>query len=226
MAVMVLGALITASSTAKAGDDPRYRYADTLTKTIDQDWSVSLWSEFDTYNFNEPDTPSNAFGLNAIDQELTANYSKLAPWLDAGAGVGYWDSKSRGVWDDAVFPIMYAKFKKTLLGLEINDRDRLDAEFPEHAEEGPVYRNALTIATAKKWTPLEIQPFVSDEIFYNFLTKDMSENQAFAGFNFRVTENIGASLSFMMDSGHVRDADNSAHWKKTPIAILSTSVNF
>jgi|GEM_PF-6720181 hypothetical protein len=227
IAAIVLGAVVCLSLTAKANDDPHYRYANTLTKTIDQDWSISLWSEFDTYNFNQPDTPSNTHDLNALDQELTANYSKIAPWLDLGGGVGYWDAKSNGTWEDSVFPIGYATFKKTILGLDLNDRNRIDAEFPEHyMGEGPVYRNALTIATDKKWTPLEIQPFVSDEIFYNFLTKDMSDNQAFVGFNFKVTKNIGASLSFMMDSSHVREANNSTHWKKTPIAILSTSINF
>jgi len=204
---------------AQAGNDPRFRYDNTLIKTINQDWSIDLYSEFDTDR-------DKAHDLNAIDQELTGVYSGMARWLDLGAGIGYWDAKGNGYWEGTTFPMGFATFKKTILGLEFSDRNRFEAEVPEHGEEGLVYRNALTIATAKKWTRFDIQPFVTNEIFYNFLEKYASDNQAFIGFNFKITNNIGASLSFMMDSSHYRQVNNADHWKKTPMAILSTTVSF
>jgi Protein of unknown function (DUF2490) len=224
---IVLGVVICSSLTAKAADDPRYRYGNTLDKTINQDWSITLWSEFDTYNFNQPETNSNSHDLNALDQELSLVYSGLAPWIDLGPGIGYWDAKSNGNWQDTTYPYGFITLKKTFLGLAFNDRNRFDAEIPEHyVGEGLVYRNALTIATAKKWTSFELQPFVSDEIFYNTRESYLSENQAFVGFNFKVTNNIGASLSLMTDSEHIDVANRGYHWKKAPIIILSTSINF
>ena len=218
--VMILfGVVMGLSLTARAANDPRFRYDNTLVKTINQDWSIDLYSEFDTDKDRTHD-------LNAIDQELTGVYSGFARWLDLGAGIGYWDAKGNGYWEGTTFPMGFATLKKTIFGLELSDRNRFEAEVPEHGEEGLVYRNALTIATAKKWTRFEIQPFVSNEIFYNFLAKYASDNQAFGGFNFKVTKNIGASLSFMMDSSHLREVNNGDHWKKTPMAILSTTVSF
>jgi Protein of unknown function (DUF2490) len=225
-AVAVCFMVVGFSLSARATDNPYYRYTNSFTKAINQDWSISLYTEFDTYNFNETHAPTNSHDLHAINPELTANYAGAAPWVDLGAGIGYWDSKSNGSWEDSTYPIVYATFKKTMFGLEFSDRNRLDAEIPEHYKgEGPVYRNAFTIATEKKWTSLELQPFVSNEIFYNFRAKYMSDNQAFVGFNFKITKDIHSSLSFMMDSSHMREADGD-HWKKTPIVILSTSVNF
>ena len=216
---IVLGAVILSSAAAKADDGPRYRYSNSIDKTINKDWSITLYSEIDT-------DKDRGHDLNAMDQELSLVYSGLATWLDVGPGVGYFDGKNNGHWEYTTYPYGFITLKKTFLGLSFNDRNRFDADLPHHAENAFVYRNALTIATAKKWTRFEIQPFVSDEIFYNSLAKYMSDNQAFAGINFKITKNIGGSLSFMMDSSHSKDANDIAHWKKTPMVIFSTSVNF
>ena len=223
--VMAGGVVISLSRTATATDDPRFRYDNTFTKTINRDWSISLYSEFDTYNFNDLKTNHNQYDLNAIDNELTVNYSRVAPWLDLGGGIGYWDAKIDGSWEGTTFPFVYATFKKTMFGLEFSDRNRIDCEFPEHGAEGPVYRNYAVIATVKTWTSLEIQPFVANENFYAFQARYDSDNQAWVGFNFKVTKNVRASLALMMDISHVREADGD-HWKKTPIVVLSTAVNF
>jgi len=220
VAMVLTGMVMGGALTAKADYDPRFRYGNSLDKTINQNWSVTLWSEFDTDN-------TSGHSLNAIDQELSIVYSGLAPWLDIGPGVGYWDAKSNGQWVDTTYPYGFITLKQTAFGLTFNDRNRFDAEIPEHyVGEGLTYRNALTIATVKKWTPLELQPFVSDEVFYNTRENQVSDNQAFVGFNFKVTKNIGASLSFMMDSSYKDEGARGFHWKKTPMAILSTSVNF
>ena len=227
VAMVLTGVVIGGALTAKASDDPRYRYGNFLDKTINQDWSVTLWSEFDTFNFNEPSTPSNVHDLHAFDEELSLVYSGLAPWLDVGPGVGYWDAKSNGAWSDTTYPYGFFTLKQTAFGLTFNDRNRFDVEIPEHYNgEGLTYRNALTIATVKKWTPLELQPYVTDEVFYNTRTNEVSANQAFVGFNFKVTKNVGASLSFMLDSEYVDEGNRGYHWKKTPIVVLSTLVNF
>lgn len=203
---------------ARAADGPRFRYANSLAKTINQDWGVSLYSEFDTDRDRGHD-------LNGIDQEFTVSYTGLASWLSLGPGVGYWDAKGNGTWENTVYPYGFITFQKTFLGLSFNDRNRFDAEVPEHGEEGLVYRNGLTIATARTWTKLELQPYVSDEIFYSCLLKRLVDNQAFAGVNFKIIKNVNGALFFMMESSNNHQIDGS-HWKKTPMVGLSTSVNF
>jgi len=220
VAMALTGLVMAGALTAKASDDPRFRYGNFLDKTINQDWSVTLWSEWDTTN-------NNNHALNAIDQELSLVYSGVAPWLDIGPGVGYWDAKGNGRWEDTTYPYGFITLKQTAFGLTFNDRNRFDAEIPEHyVGEGLTYRNALTIATVKKWTALQLQPFVTDEVFYNTRTNEVSDNQAFVGFNFKVTNNIGATLSFMMDSSYTDEGARGNHWKKTPMVVFSTSVNF
>jgi len=221
LVAIVLTGVVIGGVKAKADYDPRFRFANFLDKKINQDWSVTLWSEFDTNTHSD-------HVLNAIDQEFAPVYSGLAPWIDVGPGIGYYDGKSNGKWTDLTYPFAFITLKKTAFGLAFNDRNRFDADIPEHyVGEGLVYRNALTIATDQKWTALELQPFVSDEIFYNTRGNYLSESQAFVGFNFKVTNNIHATLAFMMDSSYTRNVNASGgHWKKTPMAVLSTSINF
>jgi len=216
--IFLIGAYLSMTSAAQAEVNPRYRYSNTFVKSFNQDWSAFLYQEFDTDNHGHPD-------LNAIDQELGLVYSGAARWLDLGMAMGRYDGKSGANWDDINFPFQFITLKWAGCGVEVSDRNRVEEEYPEHGAYDTRYRNDLTLATAKKWTPFELQPFISDEIFYDFDARYLAEDQLIIGFNFKVTKNITAALSYMMDESHIRGA-NKDFWKDQPMAILTTTISF
>ena len=214
--------LVCFSMLARAEDDPRLRWANTITKQINHDWSVYLYSEFNTDHDQGHD-------LNGIDNELGFNYSGMAKWLDLGAAVGHWDEKDSGAWqgNGQTFQYVYSTFKWSGSGVDISNRCRFDFQFPDHrTEDGQVYRNDLVLAPTYKWTRYKIQPFIGDETYYGFLARHLTTNELASGFNFQITKNIGASIFYMNTQSCSKDTDGTKHWKNQPRIGFTTSVAF
>lgn len=100
--------------------------------------------------------------------------------------------------------------------LVFKDRSRLEYRIKEDDDNSWRYRNKLSVDLPFKWTKLNIQPYIADEIFYNFDENTLNRNRAYAGFKILFLENLRGEIYYMHQS------TKSSEWKGCN--ILGTSL--
>ena len=104
-------------------------------------------------------------------------------WLDLSANFRIHNTKkSDDDWQKEYRPYIAAILKWGFPFLEFSDRNRVevrdkDIDVRTYAN----YRNKLTIKTVNKWTPIELQPYIADEIYYDLPDGELNQNRVFIG---------------------------------------------
>ena len=95
-------------------------------------------------------------------------------------------------------PYVFFTYFGELAGFKFDDRSRFEYQYYSFQADTGRYRNKLTVKAPWKFTKLEIQPFVSEEIFV-MLGGDQgfNQNRLSAGLVFSLLKNFKAELYYM-----------------------------
>jgi len=84
-------------------------------------------------------------------------------------------------------------------GFTFESRNRLEYRYFEYKADSGRYRNKFTLKYPLKFTKIEIQPFVSDEVFFGFGgTNQFNQNRVSAGLGVNLTKDIKAEVYYML----------------------------
>lgn len=126
--------------------------------------------------------------------------AKVVTWFELGANYRYVQEKKQGEWRDENRPHLNGTFLWTMGPLAMSDRNRAEYREREAADEGWRYRNRLRACWASKWSRFEIQPYVDDEIFYDFIVEDWNQNRVSVGLSAELASPLKADMYYMLQS--------------------------
>jgi len=142
-------------------------------------------------------------------------YKANTHW-NLGFGFRYIRTKSNGEWKSENDPYLTAAVSGELAGFKVEDRSRLEYQQFDYKQDNGRYRNKLTVKLPWKFTRMEIQPFVSEEIFLRFVKEDpFNQNRVSSGVGMNMTKNFKAEFYYMLQS-----SKGSTGW--TDINVIET----
>lgn len=119
-------------------------------------------------------------------------------------------------------PYLYATLSCQLKGFKLDSRSRLEYRTYNYKKvDSWRYRNKFTVKFPWKFTKLEIQPYIADEIFIRFNGTDLNQNRLFGGLGFTLTKNLKAEIYYMLQYTKNYKSTES-NW--TDINVLGTKL--
>jgi len=212
--VFVLGLIIlTVPVCAWTFDDGDFQYwnNESVSKKINDNWKLSFNQEF-----RWGDNASNPYYRHS---DLGITYSGLAKWLDLTLSYRHITEERSGSWKVENQPNLNADVKWKLWDVAFGNKLRLEYRNREDADNFWRYRNKLTIKAPFKLTKLEIQPYIADEIFYDFDVETLNKNRLFAGFSLKILKNLDGEIYHLWESSEKSDQWNDTH-------VLGTKLKF
>ena len=70
-----------------------------------------------------------------------------------------------------------------------------------------------------KLTQLEIQPYIADEIFYDFDEEALNRNRLYAGFNLKLLKHLKADIFYLWQSSEKNDKWSDTHILGTKLKL-------
>jgi len=138
-------------------------------------------------------------------------------YLDVGLGYRQIYEKKKGEFKEENQPNINAAVKWEFLGYKLEDRSRLEYRHYDYQTDFWQYRNKFTMKLPWKFTKIEIQPYLADEIFLSFDGTAFTRNRFFSGLGFNLTKNLKAEIYYLLQ------ASKSAH-KWTDANVLGTKI--
>ncbi|MFA5092528.1 MAG: DUF2490 domain-containing protein [Candidatus Omnitrophota bacterium] len=165
---------------------------------------------------------SSEFYYQHYDAGLTYVLDKA--WL---VGAGYRQIYARSnvdtSWQAESSPYAFVTYLTEFAGFKFDDRNRLEYQYYSYQNDTGRYRNRLTIKAPWKFTKLEIQPFVSDEVFIMIgNAQGFNQNRLSGGFVFSPLNNFKAEIYYMLLS----TKSNSGVWKDYNVLGTKLKVTF
>lgn len=196
-----------------AFDDGDFQYWNTesISKKLSQHWEVTLEEEF-----RWGDNASNPY-YNHTD--LGFNYSGFATWLELGLNYRHINEDKNSDWQVENRPHINATLKCSIYDIVFSSRARLEYRNREDAENYWRYRNKFNIKLPLKLTALKIQPYIADEIFYDFDVETLNRNRLYGGFSFKIVKNLKGEVYYLWETTEKSDKWNDAHVLGTKIKL-------
>ncbi len=142
---------------------------------------------------------------------LGADYSQVRNTREKGKkDIWYWESRLH----------FYVTPQMTVKGWKIEDKNAIDLRAKESARDSLRYRNMITITAPWKWTRFEIQPYVSDGLYFESHRRGLVENRLYTGVKTRLSESVHATFYYLRDSVK----DSAGGWRDVNIA--GTAIKF
>ncbi len=106
-------------------------------------------------------------------------------------------------------------------GFILDSRNRLEYRHFDFQDDSWRYRNKFTLKFPWKFTKIEIQPYVADEIFVGLGggTNEFNQNRLSAGFGMNLTKNIKGEIYYLLQSTKSSDIWADANVLGTKIKI-------
>ncbi|MBI5286228.1 MAG: DUF2490 domain-containing protein [Deltaproteobacteria bacterium] len=155
---------------------------------LSEDWKVRLEEKFKFSDGMEE--------LYLHETDIGLIY-KMRDWFYLDGNYRQIYEKKGGVWKEENRPFFSGTFKWNWVGLRFEDRNRFEYRNREDAEDIWRYRNRLTVEPPVKWTRLDIQPYVADEIFVVLYGGGVNTNRVYIGFKARLTKRLKADISYL-----------------------------
>lgn len=124
----------------------------------------------------------------------------LNKYLNIGGGYRYIKELKKGKFKLENDPYLTATLSLSSHGFTLESRSRFEYRSFDYQADSWRYRNKFTLKAPWKFTKLQIQPYLSDEIFAGFAsgTNQFSQNRFSAGLGMSITKNIKAELYYML----------------------------
>jgi len=159
---------------------------------INKDLKVALEEEF-RWGDN-----SKEFYYHHYDAGLFYDLSK---YLNVGGGYRRVFLKTKGKFRAEDEPYITATLFRNLAGFKFDDRSRLEYQYFDYQDDSFRYRNKLTVKLPWKFTKLQIQPFLSDEIFIRFDdSAHLNQNRFSCGLGMNLAKNLKTEIYYLLQN--------------------------
>ena len=145
-------------------------------------------------------------------------FYNLKKYLNIGGGYRHIYELKKGKFKLENEPYLTATLLWDIKGFKFDDRNRMEYRHFDYQADSGRYRNKVTVKLPWKFTRIEIQPYLSDEIFVGFGgTNQFNQNRFSCGLGMNLTKNIKAEIYYLLQSSKA-----SPHWTDTN--VLGTKV--
>ncbi|MFA5143576.1 MAG: DUF2490 domain-containing protein [Candidatus Omnitrophota bacterium] len=128
----------------------------------------------------------------------------------------------KGKFKPEYYPYLNITPKYELYGFKLEDRNRFALKlFDDKREDSVQYRNRLLIKAPWKFTPLGIQPYVSNEVFVKLNNAAWDKNRFAAGVSLDFLKNLKGDIYYMLQS-----TKKSGRWTDANILGLKLKLIF
>lgn len=191
--VLIITLILPALKPSFAFDDGDFQYWNTesVTWKVYEDWKANLEEEF---RFG-----GNAGTLYYQHSDIGITYSGLAKWIDLAVSFREAFDIKKDRWKYEHQPNANATLKYELCGFEVSDRSKVEYRIREDEDDNWRYRNKFTVKSPK-FTQLELQPYIADEIFYDFNEGALNRNRLFAGVSLKLYKNFKGEIYYLWQS--------------------------
>lgn len=192
--IMLAAALVFAvAGSIYAYDDADFQVwnSEIQEKKINKETKVTLEEEF---RFGDD---ANDFYYHHYDAGFVYSFNKN---IDLGINYRQVYEKKKGKFKTENRPHINAALKHDLFGCKIEDRNRLQYRHFDYQGDLWQYRNKFTIKLPWKFTGIEIQPYLADEIFLDFQNRAFSRNRFYSGFAITPARNWKAEIYYLLQS--------------------------
>lgn len=191
--------------------DFQYWNTESIEVKFAKSWKIKLDEEF---RFG-----GNAGDLYYTHADVGVAYS-VNDYLELGANYRQIFQKKDKDWDPTYQPHFNGTLKLNWQGFILKDRNRFEYRIRETDSASWRYRNRLSLDLPYKWTPLKIQPYFSDEIFYDFEASEMNKNRVYVGVKMVFLKNLNGELYYM------RESTKTKKWKEVNVLGTTLKVSF
>lgn len=162
---------------------------------------------------------ANQFYYHHYDLGLSYALNKH---LNVGGGYRQVYELKSGSFKPEEEPYVVATLSGKLQGFSFDDRNRLEYRHFNYQADSWRYRNKLTMKLPWKFTKMEIQPYLSDEVLVSFGTiSQLNENRFSPGLAFNLTKNLKGEIYYMLRS--VKGTDT---WVDTNVLGVKLKLTF
>lgn len=187
-------AILVLAANAFAYDDGDFQLWNTDVEEIQlkKDLKLVLEQEFRWGN------NSSEFYYQHYDAGLAYALSKTW-YVGGGYRQIYQRSTTSKPWLAESSPYAFITYSGEFAGFKFDDRNRFEYQYYSYQPDTGRYRNKLTIKAPWKFTKLEIQPFVAEEIFIMMgNAQGLNQNRLTGGFSFSLMKNLKAEIYYML----------------------------
>lgn len=122
-------------------------------------------------------------------------------------------------------PSINAILKWGLWGFDFSDRNRLEYRHFDYQSDSWRYRNMFTIRFPWKFTKMNVQPYLADEIFINSSGAAFNNNRFYSGLGFSLTKNVRGEIYYLLQ--HTRTVNkNSTNWPYVNVLGTKLKISF
>lgn len=187
--IMILGVLFCNVGFAFDDGDFQYWNNEVVSLKINEDWEASFEEEFRLGD--------NGGNLYYQHSDWGVTYSGVAEWLDLGVFYRHIFEKKDSKWRRENRPHLDAAVKWELFDCAMSNRGRFEYRNREDAEDFWQYRNKFTMKLPFKFTKVQIQPYIADEIFIDFDEERLNRNRLYSGFSMKLTKNLKGEIFYL-----------------------------
>lgn len=128
--------------------------------------------------------------------------------------------KKKGDFKEENRPHVNAVLKYDLGGFKLDDRNRLEYRHFDYQADAWRYRNKLTVKLPWKFTKMQIQPYLADEVFVDFNNKAFNRNRLYSGFSMSLAKNLKAEVYYLLQTSRSSGGWLDANALGTKIKLL------
>ncbi|MBP7216878.1 MAG: DUF2490 domain-containing protein [Candidatus Omnitrophica bacterium] len=181
---------------------------------INKDWKLAFEQEFRWGD------SAHEFFYQHYDVSM---YYSLNKYITLGGGYRYIKNLVRNDFKLEQEPAVMAAVAWDWKDFKFEDRNRFEYQHFTYQDDAWRYRNKFTVKAPWKFTRLEIQPYLADEIMVSFgNSKDeFNQNRASAGLGMKLTDNLRSELYYTLVT-----AKSSGAWKDSHVLGTKVKVTF
>jgi hypothetical protein len=144
-------------------------------------------------------------------------------WLNAGGGYRQIYELYKQKFRPDNDPYLTLTLLGELKGFKLDNRSRMEFNDFDYKTDFWRYRNKTTLKFPWKFTKLEIQPFVSEEVFVVFggLPAKFNQNRLSAGLGFNIIKHVKGEVYYMLQS-----ARWNSTWKESNVLGTKIKISF
>ena len=162
---------------------------------------------------------ANEFFYQHYDLGYFYNWKK---WLMVGGGYRHVIELKSGKWKVENEPYLSATLSGKVAGCSIDSRSRLEYNHYDYQEDAWRYRNKFTGKLPWKFTKLEIQPYIADEVFVKFAGwSGFNQNRLSGGLTMKFFKNLNGEIYYMLQS-----SKSAGIWKENNVLGTKFKLSF
>ena len=209
-------ALVMGAASVYADGDVRFWHTDTVKGNLNDNLVAAVQTEF---RWNEDD-----FYYNHEDLSLTY-HCQTWDWLYLTGSYRHYFSYSAATssWSDTAEPNVGATVKWVWQDFKLSNQFRYAYKSPENGDDFSEFRDHLKIVSPWKFTPIEINPYIGNFVYYRDNGTEWGENRFYAGVSFNIYGPVKGCLYYLLQSV---DANTDDDWNHDHNIGTSLNVKF